>query len=186
MLQQLLVGDVFACLSAQGFELFGEYLLAERGNVPPQVPLPAALYLLLREAKQPAQQCLVLRLVETTQQLVDGFGQHKPVIHLNGISALQADFAGKGTHGLLEEAVDGADVKGGIVVKDGGQCLLCLCTHLLFGQPSCIAQHRQMTGRLSGRQRVKLLNDAPLHLVRRLVRKGNRKDTAIPVRAGEE
>jgi len=56
------------------------------------------------------------------------------LVHLDAIAALQTDLAGKGTHRLLEKAVDRTDIKGGVIVQDSDQNLPGLLPHLPLRQ----------------------------------------------------
>ena len=108
----MLVADVAGYFFAEYFVAFLEYLASQCRDVAPQIPFATVFYFYFGEAEQPAQQLFVLRLIQVAQEAINGFGEYPFLIHLNAVSALQTDLAGKGSHGLLEEAVDCTDVEG--------------------------------------------------------------------------
>ncbi len=91
---------------------------AETFHIFPEVPRLALLHLALRIVLQPQKQRFILRQIQTDQQIVNGIDQRRVFLHLYFITALQTNFATKGADRLLEEMVDGADVKGRIIIQN--------------------------------------------------------------------
>ncbi len=185
-LQGLLVRDRLAGLLAKGPVTLLEKLPAEREDVLPQAPAASLLDLVRGETQQPAQQVLALGLLQVGQQAIDRLGQDPFLVHLDAIAARQADLAGEGAGGLLEEAVDRADIEGGVVVQDRDQDLPGLLPRLRLRQGIGGGERPEVIGGAAGGEVVQLPDDAALHLVRRLVREGDGQDPAVGARPREE
>ena len=131
---------------------------------------------------KPFQQGRVL-LREAVQQAVDAFLHQGLAVQLHLIGGELAHLAGESPEGLLEEAVDGGDGEGGIVVQDAGELPerpLPQFLHIPVHQGQqvlCVFGIRRIR-----RQGVQLLQDAAFHLVRGLVGEGDGQHMAIGIR----
>ena len=68
--------------------------------------------------EDPSGEFFVLRLIQFKNHQIDNLCEHEAFIEFQFVTSRQAHFAGKSTHCLLEEPIDGADGKSGIIVKD--------------------------------------------------------------------
>ena len=185
-LQQALVVQHRPQMVACRLETLLEQLSAQRQDIRPQVPAATILDLILGELEQPIQKRLVLRAIQAEEHRVDHLAQQAILIHLDAITTLQADLAGKGPHRLLEETVDRADIKSGIIVKNGDQDLPGPTARLALIQIVSRTKLGEIIRLPARGQPIQLLHDPGLHLVGRLVREGHRQQAAVSVRPRKE
>ena len=160
-------------------ELFRPEGVGDRGKRGFQVEPPSLAQYGHHAVRQPVQQALG-GFGQGIEHPVHALGDQSLPVQVHLVGGKLADLPGKGPEGLLEEAVDGTDGKGRVIVEDGIQVR---CRPLLqrFGRGEQ-GRHEFPVVRgffRMGRKAVQLLEDTAFHLVRRLVREGDGQDGAV-------
>ena len=160
------------------------HLLERRFQAEPVALFQAGLHVV----REPVQQAPVL-LGKAVQDPVHALLHQRGLVQLHLVGGKLPDLAGEGPERLLEELVDGGDGEGRIVMQDGPELSLRPLAEFLGrpeeGRDKVVVIRRFL--RIYG-QHLQFLEDALLHLVRSLVRKGHGQDVAVGLRVllGEE
>ena len=162
---QAVLAEGLPPVDAQALGEFAEFVVLEQAAHFQQafVHLEAAALLerVGEAVAQPAEQFLVV-LGQRVQDAVHRLGDQRILVQFHLVVRELADLAGEGLERLLEEAVDGADREGAVVVQQLGE--QDLRPGVGRGQPGEVAQ------------------DAGLHLGGGLVGEGHREDMAVRLR----
>ena len=151
------------------------HLLEGRFQVEPVALLQPGLHVV----REPVQEAAV-SLGEPVQDAVHALLHERGLVQFHLVGGELADLAGEGPEGLLEELVDGGHGEGGIVVQDAAQL-----PRGPFPERTGIREQGRnevlVVGRIlrGGRKGMEFLEDALLHLVGGLVRKGHGEDVPI-------